>query len=201
MLNFIFNRKSNKKEIIWGFILSIIIFGIGCGLVFNGSLNFEIDDNYDSMSKIVTTEHEMQNDLIPYPHTGMEIEYIESDINNIKIDYRVNKYCDIQENISDNQIMAWSSCTNITKMVKETLKYINKKKLVPINSDITKVTIYASKNNIVILKSNRENYYKEMKKYDEEITSYQKEIDRLENERDDLVNKINELEAKLEDND
>ena len=199
MLNFIFNRKSNKKEIIWGFILSVILFGIGCGLVFNGSLNFEVNENYEPISKIVTKEYSMQNNLIPFPHSGMEIEYIESDINNIKIDYSVNKYCDISDNINDNQLMAWSRCTNITKMVKETLRYINKRQLVPINGDITKITIYASKNNINTLKNNRNKYYEEIKRHDEEINSYQREIDELSNENEKLIEKINELEAKLED--
>ena len=30
ILNFVFNRKSNKKFMIWGFILGLIAFGIGC---------------------------------------------------------------------------------------------------------------------------------------------------------------------------
>ncbi len=200
MLNFIFNRKSNKKEIIWGFIISMIVFGVGCGLVFNGSLNFEVSDNYEPNLKIVTKEYNMQKNLIPFPHSNIEIEYTESNINNIKIDYSVNKYCNIDDNIDDNEIMAWSNCTNITKIAKETLKYINNKKLVPLNNDITKITIYASKNNIDILKNNRNKYYEEIKRYDEERNSYEEEIDKLSNENEKLREKINELETRLEDN-
>ena len=32
---------------IWSFILSVVMFGIGCGLLFMGSLNFEVSE-YDS---------------------------------------------------------------------------------------------------------------------------------------------------------
>ncbi len=201
MLNFVFNRKNNKKMIIWSFILSLVVFGIGCGLVFNGSLNFEVVDNYEPMLKIETIEHDMKDNLVLFPYSYREIEYIESDINNIKIDYRINKYCTIREDTGDNEITAWTDCKNITKMAKEILKYINDKKLVPINSDLGKITVYASKNNIEKLKSNRNKYYEERKRENETIASYEEEIDKLYDENESLRDRISELEERLEDND
>ena len=86
-------------------------------------------------------------------------------------------------------------------MAKEVLKYINDKKLVPINSDLGKITVYASKSNIEKLKSNRNKYYDERKRENETIASYEEEIDKLYEENEDLRDRISELEAELKDND
>ena len=73
ILNFIFNRKSDKKKIIWSFIISLIVFGIGCGLVFIGSLNFDVLVDNTKMLKVQTTEHEMKDGLFVSSYNDLEI--------------------------------------------------------------------------------------------------------------------------------
>ena len=201
MLNFVFNRKSNKKAIIWSFILSIIIFGVGCGLVFNASLNFEVMDNNEDMLDVVTKEHDMNNNLIINPYSKHKLNYVPSNINNIKIEYTLNKYCTLHEDTDeDNIIDTWVSCERVTKLAKVFLKNLNKKKIVPITGSIDKITVYASKENIEKLKNNQDNYLKNIEKEEnEEINSYQERINELENENNELKEKIDDLEKELDD--
>lgn len=162
ILNFIFNRKSDKKKIIYSFIVSPIVFGIGCGLIFIGTLSFELLDDNENMLKVVTTSHDMNKELILFPYTDLKINYVEDDINNLKIEYSINELCDIEEHINDNtkNIIAYGSCNNPTKVAKKIIKNLNAKKIIPINNNIEKITVYTNKTNIEILKENLEKYYK-----------------------------------------
>ena len=199
ILNFIFNRKSDKKKIIWSFIISLIVFGIGCGLIFIGSLNFDILVNNTKMLKIQTTEHEMKDGLFVSSYNDLEINYVEENINNIKIEYTINKLCDVEEhfNINDNSIVSWGNCKNPIKVTKEFLKNVNDKKIISVNNNIEKITIYTNKTNIEKLKSNSKNFYEKRKQYDETINYYENKINELETNNADLNQKLYDLQEEL----
>lgn len=201
ILNFIFNRKNDKKKMIWTFIVSLVVLGIGCGLIFMGSLDFNIVEE-KAILKTVTYEHDMKDDLVITTGINKDIEYVESNINNIKIDYSINKYCTVDEHISNDKkyITSWGVCKNPMKVMKRSIKGINDKKIILISSDIEKVVVYANKANIDKLKKNRDNYYQERKVEDNRIEYYENRIDELEKEKDNLEDKIDELEDRLEDN-
>lgn len=197
ILNFIFYRKNDKKKMIWAFIISIVLFGVGMGISFVGAINFDVLSTNNNMTKQVIKEHDMQEDLIITSYNNLEIEYIESDISNIKIEYTINKFCDLKEekDISNKNVNeAWSECEKPTKQVKEIIKNINNKKIVPINNNIQKIKLYASSQNIEKLKNNLDNYYKEINSYDERISYYEDKISELEEENQKLNEKINESE-------
>lgn len=197
ILNFIFYRKNDKKKMIWAFIISIVLFGVGMGISFVGAINFDVLSTNNNMTKQVIKEHDMQEDLIITSYNHLEIEYIESDISNIKIEYTINKFCDLKEekDISNKNVNeAWSECEKPTKQVKEIIKNINNKKIVPINNNIQKIKLYASSQNIEKLKNNLDNYYKEINSYDERISYYEDKISELEEENQKLNEKINESE-------
>ena len=200
ILNFVFNRKNDKKKMIWSFIISLIVFGIGCGLIFIGSLDFNVVEE-KSIQRLKTTEHEMNDNLVITTGVNKNIEYVESNINNVKIEYSINKYCSVDEHISDdkNIITAWGICKNPLKVMKKSIKGINDKKIILISSDIEKVTIYASKNNIEKIKRNRDNYYKD-RENENRIDYYENRIEELEEEKNNLEDKIDELEEKISDN-
>ena len=165
ILNFVFNRKNNKKLIILGFIISIITIGIGCGLIFIGSLNFELLETNETMLTTKITEYDMKDNLI-INMNNTDIEYIESNNNNIKIEYKYNKFCILEEYNDDKFIIANTNCRNINKIGKEVLKNINNKKLIPLDIDIEKVTVYTTKANIEKLEKNYKNQYeKDIKEY------------------------------------
>ena len=93
-LNFVFNRKNDKKKMIWSFVISLIMIGIGSGLVLVGALDFEYIENDKDILKTEYIEIDMKDDLI-FGYHYPEVEYIESNNNNIKIEYTINEYCEI----------------------------------------------------------------------------------------------------------
>ena len=113
---------------IWSFIISLIAFGSGVGLILVGTLNFEYIENDQDILKTEYMELDMRNDLVfgTYP----VVEYIESDNDNIKIEYTINKYCNINHsNSSESVIHMWSNCDNPIKLAKEVINNLNDKKL------------------------------------------------------------------------
>ena len=195
VLNFVFNRKNDKKRMIWSFIVSLITFGVGCGLIFIGTLSFDLLSDKENMLKTVSREYEMKDDLIITNNYG-EVEYIETEDNNIKIDYQINRYCDIED--SNNNIVAWSYCDNPINIAKEFIKNLNDKKIIPINNSIEKMTVYTNKSNIEKLKNNFNNY---MNKLEDSriVSSYEERINELKNENNELKQEIEDLQHRLDD--
>ena len=162
ILNFVFNRKNDKKKMIWSFILSLVTFGIGCGLIFIGTLSFDVIEKDSTFIKIVTREYKMKDDLLVYPYGNYDIEYKEADNTNIKIEYSISKYCEIEDSYNednDRSIMAWTHCENPTKIIREFINNANNKKIIPISNKIEKITVYTTKSNIDKLKNNWNNYF------------------------------------------
>lgn len=200
LLNFIMNRKNDKKKIIWCFISSLIVFGISCGFIFIGTLNFEALKNNEGMLKKESKEYNMNNDLLFYPQYDIEVKYVEADIDNIKVEYLLNKYYEIEEHISDDEkyIMVSTICKDGIKLLKGYINNLNHKKIVEMTGNIESITIYASKDNIETIKNNWNNHIKSIKSYDEMINFYEKRIDELETENEKLNDTIYDLEGQLE---
>lgn len=201
LLNFIMNRKNDKKKIIWCFISSLIVFGISCGFIFIGTLNFEALKNNEGMLKKESKEYNMNNDLLFYPQYDIEVKYVEADIDNIKVEYLLNKYYEIEEHISDDEkyIMVSTTCKDGIKLLKGYINNLNHKKIVEMTGNIESITIYASKDNIETIKNNWNNHIKSIKSYDEMVNFYEKRIDELETENEKLNDTIYDLEGQLED--
>ena len=193
IINFVFNRKNDKKRMIWSFIVSLITFGVGCGLIFIGTLSFDLLSDKENMLKTVSREYEMKDDLIIYG----EVEYIETEDKNIKIEYQINRYCDIEDS-NNNIIVAWSYCDNPINVAKEFIKNLNDKKIIPINNSIEKMTVYTNKSNIEKLKNNFNNY---MNKLEDSriVSSYEERINELKNENNELKQEIEDLQQRLDD--
>ena len=92
---------------------------------------------------------------------GKDINYIEADNENIKLEAKLNKYCDLKYQIQSNPhgILIWSDCTKPMKIIKQFINNLNNKKIISLNNDIQDITIYASKENIAKIKNNEENYF------------------------------------------
>ena len=202
ILNFIFNRKNNKKRIIWGFIFSLIGFGLGCGMIAIGTIYFDVIEEDTELLKVVTREYEMNDDLVIYPVSNKDIEYVKTDSDSLKVEYSVYKYCDIDDDYKDyhnNEIMAWTYCDNPMKVAREFIKNVNEKKIVLIDDDIDKITVYTNQSNIDKLKSNWSNYYNSTERIREETESYQSRINELEKENSELQREIEELSDSLDE--
>ena len=201
ILNFVFNRKNDKKKMIWSFISSLIIFGIGCGMIFVGTISFDVIENDESFLKTVTKEYDMKDDLLIYPYSDYEIEYVKADNNNIKVEYSISKYCEIDDHFNenhDNTIMAWAYCENPTKIAREFIKNANEKKIVSINNRIKKIVVYTNQTNIEILKNNWTNHLKNIEKDEEERNGYESRINELEQQNLELRQKVYDLQEELD---
>ena len=190
ILNFVFDRKNNKKKMIWTFIISLALLGCGGGLLLTGALNFNIIDN-DSMLKTITKEYEMQEKTFFNDIT----QYVEADIDNLKVEYKINKYYELYNYEDYNYgINVWAYCSDPLKLTKEIIKNINNKQIIPVNNEV-KVIVYASKDNIKKLKTNKENFFKQLQ--NEEIRYYQNRNEQLETDLQNYEIKFSEYKNKI----
>ena len=191
LLNFIFNRQSDKKKLIWSFIISLITFGLSCGLLGVSILDFNVVKNFDGMLKSEKLEFKMTDNLFFESFVADDnITYIEKDIDNIIVDSSVYKIYDVEYYESNDIIHLYSSIGNPMVVIRDFIDKLNNKEILDINSDIQKVTIYANKENIQKLQDNENKYYQKQKDRNDEISYYENVIDSYEN-------RIYELEDEL----
>ena len=201
LLNFVFNRKSNKKIMIWSFIISLITVGIGVGLLLIGTLQFKYIENDPESLETKYIEYDMHNKLFIDNHYN--IEYIPSDNTNLKIEYTINKNYEVKVlDYSENIINLWPTCENPIEMIKETIENLNNRKIIPVDGNIESIKVYTTLENINLLKQNKENFYNEEIRRQNMINSYEKRINELEEQIDDYIEKeysyLNEI-SSLED--
>ena len=193
ILNFIFNRKGNKKKMIWSFIMSLVVIGVGTGLTFIGSLSFNMLKENENMLTTQTIEYEMKDDIILYPYMYDEIEFIEADNNSVKVDIEINKYFKVSNfKENDNIVSIWVDCNEPIKLLKDIIHNINNKKIVPVNGAISKIKVYTTKSNINKIKDNYLDFKTRFDNREEEIRAYQETITRLEEENARLKDGIDE---------
>ena len=176
---------------IYSFILSLVVFGVGAGLTFLGSLGFNVTDVNEDALKTQSFEYDMTNDLSIDEH--YYIEYIESNINNVKVEYSLNKYCDINE-FNDGTIYGFVECKNPMKIVRAVAKNLGEKKITNMSNTVESVKVYANKTNIEILKNNATRKEQERNELNDTINGYIEEINELQTENDSLRQKIDDLE-------
>ena len=192
LFNFIFNRKSNKKLMIWSFVASIIIGGMSIGLITMGTINFDFMSEPKSM-KTDSIEIDMNdNSFINY---YQEVEYIPEERDNIRIEVEMNELCTSGYYVSPNgAIHLYNEPKEPMKLLREELKEINNKKIYPINSDFKTIKIYASQDNINKLNQNSENYHNDKRRYEEELNELRNELNEKNRELEELRIKVDEYE-------
>ena len=175
IINFVFNRKNDKKKMIWTFIISIIFLGISCGLTFAGTLNFKIENSLITQSKEFEMNDKLFFEIYGYRYGyDKEIKYIESNIDNIKVEYKVNKYCQLasERYYQNDGIYLRGYCPDVLRyndnpieLVRDFLDNLNDKKIEIQNSKLEDIIIYASKDNIEKLKANKNNHNGTLENY------------------------------------
>ncbi len=152
LFNFIFSRKSNKRNTIYITLASVLITGVGIGLLSIGIFNFELISSNDPLYyKEETKEIEMDDSLLINNH---DVNYIESDNNNLIIKYKVNKYNKTNLSIDNNWVYISAYIEDPIKAAKEFIKNINSRKIISIDNYIYDLEIYTNKDNIEKLKQN-----------------------------------------------
>lgn len=148
-LNFVFDRKNDKKKIIWSLIISLVAFGIGCGMTCLGFMDFEFKDVKDLKS----IEMEMEEDL--YIREFQNIEYIEEERDNIKLEFKINKGYNVSYH-DENQygVLLYTYCDSRFKVIKSFIDNLNNKKIINIEDSISDIKVYGNKSNINKIKDN-----------------------------------------------
>ncbi len=187
ILNFIASRSNAKKKMIISFISLVIALGVGCGLTFIGTLNFEVLDVNETMLKTQTIELAMQDNLF-LNDFHQNVKYVEKDIKSLKIEVQMNKYCQVKNLEYHQEITLITNCSKPFKLAKEVIKNLNNKKIVPLSSEIQEIIIYASSENINKLKTNASNYYQKQQDYEEQVYNYENKIQ----EYEDKIYELNE---------
>lgn len=148
-LNFVFDRKNDKKKIIWSLIISLVAFGIGCGMTCLGFMNFEFKDVKDLKS----IEMEMEEDL--YIREFQNIEYIEEERDNIKLEFKINKGYNVSYHYENQYgVVLYTYCDGQVKFIKSFIGNLNNKKIINIEDSISDIKVYGNKSNINKIKDN-----------------------------------------------
>ncbi len=160
LINFIFNRISNKKVLGLLFVISIIFFGIGIGITTASLTSF---NTYDIRSAEIPNDGIVitMNDKA-YISNEYSIDYIEEDRSDIKIT-PVDGTCEVEYTIrSDGRIDLNQYCSFINK-IKFIIKEVNNKRFyIDKPGYYNEYKIFASKKNIEKLKKNTISYYKKV---------------------------------------
>ena len=154
--NFVFNSKSKKMLLFFIFIISLIGIGVGIGLITLGITKFDYVEESISNAIVSNTETiEMNKDLVFINWYSNQINYIESDNNDIKIEYVHNKYYDIYlyEYCKNAYAINYSVKNNlIMDYIRTIISDINAKKIVDYEDFI--INVYTTKENIEIIRNN-----------------------------------------------
>lgn len=195
LFNFIFNRKSNKKAMIWSFVSSVVVLGISLGLVFVGTLDFKLIPDQTEFH-VENKEVEMEESFfINHP----EVEYVQEERNNIKVEYETTDNTTVYLSKNSNgsyHIAAYT--TNEFDTFKEMIKELNKKEIHNHTTTIKSIKIYANQTNIEKIKKNYNDHYDMEKLYQDREEELLNEINEKEEDIRELQDKIYELEEENE---
>ena len=193
--NFVFNRKNDKKKMIWTFLISLILFGASCGFLIIGTFQFDVlEDNYDQYV-LKSFSLDMRDDLFIDNH---EVRYVEADIPNVKVEYSSYPLCDAEYSDYYDGIYIYGYCSNPLALSRDFIKNVNSYKFVDISNDVLDIVVYASFANISKLKENRENFLGEQRENDY-LKSLLDEKNDLIREYEDEISTLKEKVAILEE--
>lgn len=198
LYNFIISKKSKKARLVVSGLVSLIMIGVGCGLTMIGVTRFDVIELPPEEYKKTEILVPMSDNLFINDHF-FDTEFIESDINNIKVVLTHSKYYkgSVYHNKPINSLDFHFNSTNSDFMdnIRKYITDINNRKIV--DYSLQKVTIYTSRENIEKLKNNKENYLEKQDEEEQKYDSLYKEIDSLNEDIRIKDEKIYELEDEL----
>ncbi len=159
LLNFIFNRKSNFKIMINAFLGSVILLGLGLGFALVSLVGFS-DASSSNNLKQESIEILMQDNLYFRTYDKDSISYQELDIDNIRIEYKIDKACKIENKVRSNgNLYLKSFCEDKHMIIKELIDSLNNKEIYNFGDNmhiIKDITVYGKKENLDIIRKNME---------------------------------------------
>ena len=148
---FIVNVKVKKSLVGIILISSVFLGGISLGLITISFKDFKVLKEFNSKYMSITEEKiDLNNGFI---YDNGNVQYIETDSKDVKVEYEHASYCEVKSYKYFYNI----ECDNFNDLNKF-IRMINDKVIV--SPDYLKIKVYASKENMKILKENKEKYEK-----------------------------------------
>ena len=154
--NFLRSIKSKTKVMMFVFISSLILFGVGVGLTCLGILNFEYINENNNPNYIETTEIIKMRDNYYIEHM-YNVEFIESSNDDLKLVFVHPDFYSVECIISDDSIWFNDYDVDGIKIINRVIDDFNDRKIMEYG--YFKVKVYTNKENINKLKENRYNQY------------------------------------------
>lgn len=149
IINFIFNRRNDKKKLVISFLVSLVVLGIGVGLLFVSSLQFK---TVTGEKTTVKDTFEMYDNSYLIPD---DVEYIEKNTDNIELEYKFVKGFKVSTYQNENGEIGLYITDEPLEEIREYILYLNNKEILKPESYMIDLTVYASKENIEKLKNNK----------------------------------------------
>lgn len=158
LLNFIFNRKSNLKIMINVFIGSVVLLGFGMGFTLVSLVGFSDTSLSNNYLKQESIEIPMQDNLYLRTYDKDSINYQELDIENIRIEYKINEACHVENEVRSNgNLYLKTSCEDKYIIIKELINSLNNNEIYNFSDNIhiiKDITVYGKKENLDIIRMN-----------------------------------------------
>ena len=154
--NFLRSIKSKTKVMMFVFISSLILFGVGVGLTCLGILEFEYINEKNNPNYIETTEVIKMRDNYYIEHM-YNVEFIESNNDDLKLVFVHPDFYNIECIISNGSIWFNDYDVDGIKIINRIIDDFNDRKIMEYG--YFKVKVYTNKDNINKLKENRYNQY------------------------------------------
>ena len=154
--NFLRSIKSKTKVMMFVFISSLILFGVGVGLTCLGILNFEYINEKNNPNYIETTETIKMSDNYYIEHM-YNVEFIESSNDDLKLVFVHPDFYSVECIISYDTIWFNNYDVDGIKIINRVIDDFNDRKIMEYG--YFKVKVYTNKENINKLKENRYNEY------------------------------------------
>ena len=154
--NFLRSIKSKTKVMMFIFISSLILFGVGVGLTCLGILDFEYINENNNPNYIETTEIIKMRDNYYIEHM-YNVEFIESSNDDLKLVFVHPDFYSVECIISNDSIWFNDYDVDGIKIINRVIDDFNDRKIMEYG--YFKVKVYTNKENINKLKENRYNQY------------------------------------------
>ena len=154
--NFLRSIKSKTKIMMFVFISSLILFGVGVGLTCLGILDFEYINENNNPNYIETTEIIKMRDNYYIEHM-YNAEFIESSNDDLKLVFVHPDFYSVECIISNDSIWFNDYGVDGIKIINRVIDDFNDRKIMEYG--YFKVKVYTNKENINKLKENRYNQY------------------------------------------
>ena len=158
LLNFIFNRKSNFKIMINAFSGSVILLGFGLGFVLVSLVGFSDTSLSNNYLKQESIEIPMQDNLYLRTYDKDSINYQELDIENIRVEYKINEACKVENKVRSNgNLYLKTSCEDKYIIIKELINSLSNNEIYNFGDNIhiiKDITVYGKKENLDIIRMN-----------------------------------------------